>query len=70
MSHFIVKFMKDVVGNNGHLAEICQRVMDVDAKNEQEARAVAETGFCRLEGMPHWSLHADRIQVKEADFPS
>jgi hypothetical protein len=69
MSHFVVKFMKDVLGDNGHQVETCQRAMEIDAKNEHEARALAERGFCMLERLPRWSLHADRIQVEEADFP-
>ena len=70
MSRFIVRFMKDVLGENGREAEICQSSLEVDAASEANAAELAKLKFCETERLRDWSLHADRIQVREADFPS
>jgi hypothetical protein len=62
--------MKDVLGENGREIEICQRSLEVDASNEGQATELAKKRFCETEALRHWSLHADRIQVRQADFPS
>jgi hypothetical protein len=33
MARYIVRFMKDVLGENGHEAEICQRSMEIGANH-------------------------------------
>jgi hypothetical protein len=70
MSRFVVRFMKDVLGENGREIEICQRSLEVDASNEGQATELAKKKFCEKESLCEWSLHADRIQIKEADLPS
>lgn len=70
MSWFVVRFMKDVLGENGRQCEVCQSVLEVDAANENEAAEVAKERFCRIQHLHDWSLHADRIHVRAADFPS
>jgi hypothetical protein len=70
MSRFVVRFMKDVLGNNGREIEICQRSMEVDASTEGQATELAKKKFCETEALCDWSLHADRIQVRETEFPS
>lgn len=70
MSRFVVRFMKDVLGDNGRETEICQSAMEVDAPNEGHAAELAKRRFCEAQALRDWSLHADRIQVKAADFPS
>jgi len=35
-----------------------------------QARERAKARFCEDQALHHWSLHADRIQVRPADFPS
>jgi hypothetical protein len=70
MSRFVVRFMKDVLGNNGREIEICQRSLEVDASTEGQATELAKKRFCETEALCDWSLHADRIQVRETDFPS
>jgi hypothetical protein len=70
MSRFVVRFMKDVLGQNGRQAEICQRSLEVDASNEGAAAELAKLKFCETEALCDWSLHADRIHVRQADFPS
>lgn len=70
MSRFIVRFMKIVLGCNGRQKEICQSCVEVDAVNEAGAAEVAKKRFCEREALKSWSVHADRIEVKAADFPS
>jgi hypothetical protein len=68
MSHFVVSFMKDVLGDNGREVEICQRTMEIDATSEGEATELAKQRFCKAERLCEWSLHADRIQIKPAEL--
>jgi hypothetical protein len=70
MSRFVVRFMKDVLGGNGREIEICQKSLEVDASSEGQATELAKQKFCESEALCHWSLHADRIQVRETNFPS
>ncbi len=70
MSRFVVRFMKDVLGENGRETEICQSSLEIDAANESDAKELAKRKFCETQSLCDWSLHADRIQVKAADFPS
>lgn len=70
MSRFVVRFTKDVLGENGREAEICQNTVEVDASDEGQAVELAKQRFCETEALCDWSLHADRFQVKSADFPS
>jgi hypothetical protein len=70
MAHFTVRFLKDVLGDQGQLCEACQRTIDVDARDAAEAAALAAQQFCELREIRDWSLHADRIDVQPADFPS
>ena len=70
MSHFVIHFMKDVLGENGRQCEICQSTLEIDAENAHQATEIAKRKFCELQDLRDWSLHADRIEVKSADFPS
>jgi hypothetical protein len=62
--------MKDVLGENGRETEVCQSSLEIDAANEDDAEEQAKKKFCETQSLCDWSLHADRIQVKPADFPS
>jgi hypothetical protein len=70
MSRFVVRFMKDVLGENGRYAEICQSIVEVDAASEGLAAELAKQKFCETQSLCDWSLHADRVQVRQTDFPS
>jgi len=70
MSRFVVRFMKNVLGENGREAEICQGSLEVDASNESQATELAKQKFCETKALCDWSLHADRIHIRLADFPS
>jgi hypothetical protein len=69
MSRFVVRFMKNVLGENGREREICQSALEVDASNEGQATELAKQKFCKAQALHHWSLHADRIQVGQTNFP-
>ena len=69
MSRFIVLFMKDVLGQNGRQAEICQSTVEVDASSEDHATELAKRKFCETQSLCDWSLHADRIRIRQADLP-
>jgi hypothetical protein len=70
MPRYVVRFLKDVLGENGRQAEICQRSIEIDAGNAVDARELAKKNFCGAAGLADWSLHADRIQILDADCPS
>ena len=70
MSRYVVQFMKVVLGDNGHEAEICQRSMEVDAADKLKAVDLAKVSFCESECVKEWSLHADRVHITDAEFPS
>jgi hypothetical protein len=70
MSTYVVRFMKDVLGEYGRQIEVCQGLLEIDASDEHEAREQAKAKFCKDQALHHWSLHADRIQVKATEFPS
>ncbi len=70
MSRYVVSFMKNVLGGNGRQIEVCQKTLEIDARSEGEATELAKQKFCKAEHLCEWSLHADRIQIKVADFPS
>jgi hypothetical protein len=70
MSRYVVRFMKDVLGENGHEIEACQGILEIDALNEGQAKELAKQKFCERQSLCDWSLHADRIRVETADFPS
>jgi hypothetical protein len=67
MSRFVVRFMKDVLGGNGHESEICQGLLEVDASSEGLATEMAKLKFCQQQALCDWSLHADRIKIRAAD---
>ncbi|MDA9506464.1 hypothetical protein XI09_17860 [Bradyrhizobium sp. CCBAU 11386] len=70
MAHFTVRFLKNVIGDQGKSCEICQRIVDVDARDATEATLLAQQQFCEFREIGDWSLHADRIDVQPVDFPS
>jgi hypothetical protein len=69
MAHFIVKFFKDILGDNGRDSEVCQHFLEVEAANSGDACELAKRRFCESERLQHWSLHADRLHVTESDQP-
>ena len=70
MSRYVVRFMKDVLGENGRECEVFQGTLEIDAPTESQATELAKQKFCETQALCDWSLHADRIQIRSAEFPS
>jgi hypothetical protein len=70
MTHYVARFMKGVLGENGHESEICQRSLEIEASNKGHAAELAKIKFCEAENVKNWFLHADRVHIMEAEFPS
>jgi hypothetical protein len=70
MARYIARFMKNVLGQNGHEAEICQRSIEIEAPNRGRAAECAKMKFCESENVKDWILHADRVHITDAEFPS
>ena len=70
MARYIARFMKDVLGGNGHETEICQRSIEIEAPSKGHAAELAKIKFCENESVRDWLLHADRVHIAEAEFPS
>ena len=70
MSLYVARFMKNVLGENGHEAEICQRSIEIDAAGLGDAAELAKLKFREMENVKNWLLHADRVHVTGAEFPS
>ena len=70
MAHYVVRFMKNVLGGNGHEAEICQRSIEIEAPCLTDAAELAKVKFCQTEHVGDWLLHADCVHVTDAALPS
>ena len=70
MARYVARFMKNVLGENGHEAEICQRSIEIEAPSLIDATELAKMKFCEREHVPDWLLHADRVHLTDAEFPS
>lgn len=70
MARYVARFMKNVLGENGHEAEICQSSIEIEALSQAAAAELAKVRFCECERLKDWSLHADRVQITDAEFPS
>jgi hypothetical protein len=70
MSRYVARFMKNVLGENGHEAEICQHSIEIEAPSLIDAAELAKMKFCESQRVGDWLLHADRVHVTDAEFPS
>ena len=70
MARYIARFMKNVLGENGHEAEICQRSVEIEAPNRGRAAETAKIKFCEAECVSDWALRADRYHIADTEFPS
>ena len=70
IARYVVKFFKEVMGDNGHEAEICQGALEIEAPTPLDAAERGKRKFCDQGRLPHWSLHADRVSVAETEYPS
>jgi hypothetical protein len=70
MTRYVARFMKHVLGDNGHEAEICQRLIEIEAPCVTDAAELAKMRFCERERVGDWLLHADRVHVTDAELSS
>ena len=70
MTHYVARFMKNVLGENGHEAEICQRSIEIEASSLIDAAELAKMKFCETERVGYWLLHADRVHLTDTELPS
>jgi hypothetical protein len=70
MARYIARFMKNVLGENGHEAEICQRSLEIDATSSKDAAELAKIKFCETENVRDWLLRADRVHIADTEFSS
>jgi hypothetical protein len=70
MARYVARFMKHVLGDNGHEAEICQRLIEIEAPCVTDAAELAKMRFCEREHVGDWLLHADRVHVTDAELSS
>jgi hypothetical protein len=59
MPCYRVSFFKTVSDDTGHERAVCQRAVEVEANDPDAALRPARELFCKLENIPHWSVHAD-----------
>lgn len=69
MARYVVRFLKDILGDNGRHVEVCQSLLEIEAANSLDATELAKKRFCEKERLKEWSLHADRVQVAETEHP-
>jgi hypothetical protein len=70
MARYTVKFFKDILGENGRQAEVCQSLLEVEADSSSDAAELAKKKFCEKQRLTEWSLHADRVHVAESETPA
>ena len=54
MARYIARFMKNVLGENGHEVEICQRLIEIEAPCVTDAAELAKMKFCESENVRDW----------------
>jgi hypothetical protein len=64
MPHFRITFRKIVYGDTGRACTICQRIVEVEARDSASAQAAAMQSFCDLEGITDWLHHADWMEIE------
>jgi len=64
MPRFIVRFIKDVLGDNGQMDEVCQKAIELDAPNggeaEQQAKAQRRGLWRDADPEPPWEWRRER----------
>ena len=70
MARYVARFMKNVLGENGHEVEICQRSIEIEASSTAHATDLAKLKFCESERVKDWSHHADRVRIVDGEFPT
>ena len=63
MPRFRVTFRKMVYSDTGHACAICQRIVDVEARDSGSSQATAVQYFCDRENITNWLGHADWMEI-------
>ncbi|HTW87010.1 MAG TPA: hypothetical protein VMD75_03285 [Candidatus Binataceae bacterium] len=70
MTSYRVCFMNEFPRND-KLFRCCQRsVLIRSARSRERALKAAKKRFARLEGIPHWKIHASFIEIEPVDIRS
>jgi hypothetical protein len=65
MSTHVVTFFKHVLSCDGHLFKCPQKSFSIrNARSTDRAVEAAERLFERSRRIPHWTLHADELELK------
>ena len=67
MPRFRVTFRKIVYDDTGHARAICQRIVEVEERDDASAQATAMQRFCDLESVTSWLNHADWMEIARVD---
>ena len=67
MPRFRATFRKTVYDATGHAHDICQRIVEVEARDCGSARDAAIACFCDRERITHWLNHADDMEIAPAE---
>jgi hypothetical protein len=70
MPRYLVKFVKQVLSDQGQNFRPVQRSFEIDAADRKMAAKSAERLFCEQQRVSDWTLFADEVIVGEADYPS
>ena len=70
MLRYVVRFMKVVLGENGHEAENTSVRWKSVSCRQPHASDLAKVSFYESERVKDWSLHADRVHITAAEWPS
>jgi len=70
MPIYVGRFIKEVLGDNGHAEQVCQHVVEVEACDPDAARQHAIVSFHEAVGLQDWTLRADRLDIHPADVQS
>ena len=70
MSHFVVSFMKDVLGDNGRQIEICQSTVEIDAPARTWPRNSRSSGSARQNGFANGRCMPTASRSRRPEYPS
>ena len=68
MSRYLVTFFKHLPSSDGHIFKSPQQSIEIcRAKSIERAVQAAERRYERLCNLPHWTFHADTLEVEVDD---
>lgn len=65
MTHYSVRFIKNLCDDTGHMHKCVEGVIDIRcARDRDRAVQAALRKFERMKRVPHWNLYADMFEVE------